>query len=170
MHKDFRDLYECYEVIRSSNFLVRRAFNATGVAAILDAEKISYTVLEDGESTVEREVTVAGHGKKHALIYPGWKEVVNTGYFIANKFFYPGDAFLDPKIPVEVLALPVAGPWMKISEAIDYALIIKPKIAFPVHDGMLKPIAKTHHLVPGKILAEHEIEFRAMNAGDRTSF
>ena len=63
----------------------------------------------------------------------------NTGYFVAGKFYFPGDAFHDPKRPIDVLALPVAGPWMKISEAIDFAKLVKPRIAFGVHDGMIVP-------------------------------
>lgn len=58
----------------------------------------------------------------------------NTGYFIDEKLFYPGDAFTDPGRPIDVLALPVAGPWVKISESVDYALALKPRTVFPVHD------------------------------------
>jgi hypothetical protein len=35
------------------------------------------------------------------------------------------------------MALPVAGPWMKISEALDYALKLQPTSTFPVHDMIL---------------------------------
>jgi L-ascorbate metabolism protein UlaG (beta-lactamase superfamily) len=38
---------------------------------------------------------------------------------------------------VEVLALPDGAPWLKISEAIDYMLAVKPKVAIPVHDAVL---------------------------------
>ncbi len=31
---------------------------------------------------------------------------------------------------------------MRIEECIEYAKAMKPKIAFPVHDGMLKPEAR----------------------------
>jgi len=70
---------------------------------------------------------------------------------------------------VEILALPVAGPWMKISEAIDYALEIKPKVVFPVHDGALKILGPAHR-VPSTILPEHGIKFVIIEEGKEVSF
>ncbi|KKU76691.1 MAG: hypothetical protein UY03_C0028G0012 [Parcubacteria group bacterium GW2011_GWA2_47_64] len=96
-------------------------------------------------------------------------QVQNTGYFIANRFFYPGDAFYNPGKPVEILALPVAGPWLKISEVIDYAKLLKPKICFPVHDGMLKYLGPTRG-VTTKYLSESGIEFRDAIEGAVFSF
>ena len=61
----------------------------------------------------------------------------NTGYFVDDTFFFPGDAYTVPNKPVEILALPVAGPWCKIAETIRYALAVKPTVAFPVHDATL---------------------------------
>ena len=63
---------------------------------------------------------------------------------------------------MDVLALPVAGPWMKISEAVDYALAVKPRLAFPVHDGVRIP---TNHLVPERILGANGIEFVKLEEG-----
>ena len=65
--------------------------------------------------------------------------VENAGYMIADKFYFPGDNFHNPGQPVDILALPVAGPWMKMSEAIDFAKEIKARTAFGVHDGMIVP-------------------------------
>ena len=44
---------------------------------------------------------------------------------------------LEPARAVRDRALPLAGPWMKISEALDYALKLKAKAAFGVHDMIL---------------------------------
>ena len=95
----------------------------------------------------------------------------NTGYFVDNKLFYLGDSFRNPEKPVDILALPVAGPWCKIPDAIRYALIVKPKKVFPVHDGMLQverigPV----HKIPEKVLSENGIEFIAMNYGEEKEF
>jgi L-ascorbate metabolism protein UlaG (beta-lactamase superfamily) len=97
--------------------------------------------------------------------------VENTGYCIENTLFYPGDAFTNPGKPVDILALPVAGPWMKISEAIEYALEIAPRIAFPVHDGMLLPdrLGPVHR-VTSTVLKEKNIEFISMLEGDAHEF
>jgi len=80
----------------------------------------------------------------------------------ANKLFYPGDSFTDLGKSVDVLALPIAGPWLKISESIDYALKLKPKIVFPVHDAIRSPF---QHIVPEKILSKNGIEFVKLEEG-----
>ena len=143
----------------------------TAVGKLLDAEGISYKILEHGNSTNLLDILFEGFGEQHAVIYESWGQVQNTGYFIENKLFYPGDAFTDPKKQVDVLALPVAGPWMKISGAIEYALILKPRIVFPVHDGMLEAgkLGPVHRL-PGAILPEHGIEFVSMDDGQEREF
>lgn len=139
------------------------------VAKLLADIGVSATVVGHGESHSERGVTFSGFGTEHALIYLSWGKVENTGYFIGERLFYPGDAFYDPKRPVDVLALPVAGPWCKISEAVDYALAIKPKHVFPVHDGGLKIMGGSHK-VPEKILNEAGIRFVAMTEGQTAEF
>ncbi len=129
-----------------------------GVGKLLDEQQMPHEILEHGDAKKFGGVHVEGHGKKHATIYQDFGQVQNTGYFFANRFFYPGDAFYNPGKPVEILALPVAGPWMKISEAIDYAKLLKPKVCFPVHDGMLKFTGPTR-FAPQKFLPPAGIEF-----------
>lgn len=156
-HPDHYHL-ESVRTLISNNSEVKIITNK-GVGKLLDAEKISYELLEHGGAKDLNGVQVEGHGEKHAIIYKEFGQVINTGYFIANRFFYPGDAFYSPEKPVEILALPVAGPWMKISDAIDYAKALKPKVAFPVHDGQLR-FGGPFHLVPQAVLSEAGIDFR----------
>lgn len=108
------------------------------VGSLLQKENISHLILEDGQKYLEKDAVIEACGNEHAVIHPDLPKVQNTGFFINNKLFYPGDSFVNPSRPVEILALPVAGPWMKISEAIDYAQMIRPRVWFPMHDGILK--------------------------------
>lgn len=135
-----------------------------GVGAILEKEGIPYALVDDGKVTTEKGVSIEGLGRDHAEIYKTWKTVENTSYFIGGKLFYPGDAFYNPNRAVEILALPVAGPWCKISEVIDYALAVKPKLCFPVHDGVLARPATTYR-VAGTIIGEKGIEFKVLEIG-----
>ncbi len=146
-----------------------KIFTNKGVGIILDEEKIPYELLEHGQATEYKGINLEGFGEKHAFIYSTVPEVVNTGYFIAGRFYYPGDALTDPGKEVEILALPVAGPWIKLSEAIDYARMINPKKAFPVHDGILK-ITGPFHLQPQKALAQENIEFIIPEEGKAMNF
>jgi len=132
------------------------------VGKLLDAEKISYEILEHGGTKEFSGVHVEGHGEKHAVVYENLGQVQNTGYFFAKRLFYPGDAFHNPKKPVEILALPVAGPWLKISEVIEYAKLLKPKVCFPVHDATLNQFGLFIHKMLPMIFSPLGIGFEVL--------
>jgi L-ascorbate metabolism protein UlaG (beta-lactamase superfamily) len=112
-----------------------------GVAALLSKEGIAHEIIGDGGSSVVKGVSVEGHGTTHAIIHSSLPSVQNTGFLIGERLWYPGDEIIvDPGVRPEILALPLAGPWMKFGEAIDYALKLKPEMAFPVHDMIMNPM------------------------------
>ncbi len=139
------------------------------VGALLEKEGIVFNIVEDGESYSGKDVLIEGFGKEHALMHTSVPPIQNTGYFIANKLFYPGDAFTNPGKPVEILALPVAGPWMRLLEAIDYTLQLKPKTCFPVHEGILKSPGSTHR-IPPQVLEPRGIKFTVLEIGKEYEF
>src|SRR5580698_3288076 len=101
----------------------------SAVAKLLKEAGIECEVVGDGGSAEVAGFKIEGFGKDHAEIYGQMGLVENTGYLVNEGFYFPGDNFHDPERPVTVLALPVAGPWMKISMAIDFAKTIKAKKA-----------------------------------------
>jgi L-ascorbate metabolism protein UlaG (beta-lactamase superfamily) len=109
------------------------------VGKLLKDLGVEHVQVGDGQSTVVKGITIEGSGKDHAPIYETMGLVENTGYLIAGKFYFPGDNFHVPGKAIDILALPVAGPWLKISEAIDFAKAIKARVAFGVHDAMIVP-------------------------------
>ena len=135
-HRDHLDM-ESLKLVLKNNPSAKIMTNRSA-GTVLERERIPYTVLEGGQSTSENGILIEGFGRKHAIIYPTLPEIDNTGYFIANRFFYPGDALTNPNKRVEILAFPVTAVWIKMSEAIDYVKELKPKICFPVHEGNLK--------------------------------
>lgn len=141
----------------------------SSVAKMLDEAGIPYQLLEDGKNTTINGVLIEAQGKIHARFHPEVPDVANTGFLIAERFFYPGDAFTDPGKKVEILALPVAGPWMKIGEAADYALALKPKIAFPVHDAVYVNPGLGHR-IPTIVLPKHGIEFKVIDGQGAVDF
>ena len=142
------------------------------VDMLLKKDNIDFgRVVAHGDSLLEKGINFSGFGHTHALIHKEWPVVENTGYFIADKLFYPGDAFYNPEKSVEILALPVSGPWMKISEAIDYAIEINPKKVFGVHDGMLNNFGGgVIKRVPTQILEKHGINFINLELGKEYEF
>ena len=148
-----------------------KVFTNTGVGKKLDEVGIAHSLLEGRNLIVISGITIEAFDCKHEEIFEEIGQVKNTGYLIDDKLFYPGDSFYNPKKPVDVLALPVAGPWCKISDAIRYVLSVKPNKVFPVHEGMLQvDRIGSSHKIPEKVLAENGIEFVVMNAGDEREF
>lgn len=108
-------------------------------------------------------VLVEAYNRKHEEIYGEIGQVQNTGFFIANKLFYPGDSFIKPNREVEVLAAPVAAPWCTLKQAINYILEIKPKVTFPVHDNFVDvDKMEVIHRLPKSLCEQHNIRFEAL--------
>lgn len=141
----------------------------SSVGALLEKENIHYELVDDGKSFNFKGLAIEGFGKDHEPIYNEVGLVENTAYLIDNFLFYPGDSFYNPNRQINTLALPVAGPWMKLSDAVNYALELKPKNAFPVHDGMLKILGPSHR-IPKMIFEQNGINFIEMSEGDMKEF
>lgn len=159
---------ESLKDVLSNNSNVRVVTNAS-VGKILGGEGIEYHSVSDGEKIDIKGIMIEGFGEKHAEIYKDLGQVENTGYFIGDKLFYPGDAFYNPERPVDVLALPVSGPWCNVHDAVEYALLVKPRVAFPVHDGNLI-YPGVPHRAPAKFLPEAGIEFVVIAVGETKEF
>lgn len=168
-HQDHLHM-DSLKVILENNKDIKIITNSA-VGKILTEAGIVYELLEEGGKGEFEGVVFEGYGDRHAEVYEEFGQVQNTGYFIDNILFYPGDAFTNPQKQVEILALPVAGPWMKIKDAIRYVLELKPKVCFPVHDGMIKedrpgPI----YNLPKNILSKNNIEFKVLEIGKEEEF
>lgn len=83
-------------------------------------------------------------GGQHATISPDIPVIANLGVLINGTVYYPGDSFALPDDRhVAVLALPVSAPWMKFSEAAEFATKLRPAKMFPTHDAILSPAGKS---------------------------
>ena len=158
------------KIILKNNPQVKIITNS-GVGEKLNELNIQHIVLEDLNKININNISIEAFNAKHEEIFSEVGQVQNTAYLIDNTLFYPGDSFHNPTKKVDILALPVAGPWCRISDAIKYALSIKPNKVFPVHDGMLqKDRIGSYHKVPEKILSENGIEFVVISEGDEKEF
>ncbi len=126
-HQDHYHLESLQEVLKN-NPNVKIIAN-TAVGKLLKEAGVDYTLVEDGQTIEIEGVVIRGFGNIHAEIYGTYGRVQNTGYMI-DSLCYPGDAFENPNCEVDILALPVVGPWMRAKDAIDYAKLLKPRIAF----------------------------------------
>ncbi|MEV0336505.1 MBL fold metallo-hydrolase [Nocardia sp. NPDC050717] len=90
-------------------------------------------------------VTVRSIVGEHAAIHPSLPDSPNVAYLIDGRILHPGDAF--PALPdsthLDVLFLPVSGPWMRYADAVDYVTATRPGLVVPIHDGDLNEMGRT---------------------------
>lgn len=148
-----------------------RVVTNSGVGKILAEHGIAHEILEGNAAAEFSGVSLEAFDARHEEIFEEMGQVQNTGFLVAGRLFYPGDAFKNPGKPVDILALPVAGPWCRIRDAVRYALEVKPKKAFPVHDGMVVDGRwGSIHGAPAKFLPPAGIEFVVLKAGEEAEF
>lgn len=161
-HQDHLHIDSLKDILKSNPEAL--VITNTAVGNILDKNGIPYIKVEEGDKYEMNGVVILGFGNVHAQIYEDFGKVQNTGYMI-NNLCYAGDSFSYPDADVDILALPVAGPWMKLSEAIDYAKHIQPRICFPVHDAILQDFSTSAWKIPETILGEDNILFKKLEIG-----
>ncbi len=82
--------------------------------------------------------SLAFTGGDHARVFPDRPVCANLGVIVdGGELYYPGDSLVMPGIPVKTLALPVVAPWLKLSEALDFLVAVKPEAVIPTHDALL---------------------------------
>ncbi len=166
-HADHMHL-DSVKAILDNNPTVRIITNSA-VAKILDEAGVPCELLADGATTMVGGLSVNAIEGPHAFMHKSIPQVLNTGFVIGDRFFYPGDAFLNPFWPTEILALPISGPWLSVSDCIDYVLKLKPKTCIPVHDALLKSPTMFHGMFK-RILEAEGIAFVPLDAGEHADF
>ena len=122
-----------------------RVVSDEGSAGALAGAGAEVQVVHAGDELDGGGIGVGVLGRDHAVIHPDIPVVPNVGYLVGGRLFHPGDAFTPPGQPVEVLAVPAAAPWLKLSEAIDYLRAVRPRVAVPVHDRVLSEAGTSIH-------------------------
>lgn len=93
-------------------------------------------------------------GYWHAVMHPDLPRSTNHGFVIDGKVWHPGDsldAANQPDDHVDVLLLPLGGPWMKAADAIDFARAVAPRVIVPIHEAGL---ASVHQALHGALIRQ----------------
>ncbi|MGH4009866.1 MAG: MBL fold metallo-hydrolase [Pseudonocardiaceae bacterium] len=120
-----------------------------GSTELLTAAGIAHQVVHPGERLEVAGATVDVIGGDHGVIHPDIPVVPNNSYLIdggAGTILHPGDSFTPVDRDVDVLLLPTAAPWLKVSEAVDYLRAVDPGLAVPIHQAILAKPEKHYDL------------------------
>jgi len=117
-----------------------RIIGPAGVAAA--ATEFTVEVVTGGDTLEVAPFDLKFFGEKHAIIHESIPIVDNVGVLVDDNFYYGGDSYTVPGVPVGTLAAPIGAPWLKIGDSMDYVLAIKPRHSLPVHDAPLSKIGK----------------------------
>ena len=94
------------------------------------------TVVGPGQQ-FDAGLDVRAVGELHAVIHADLPRFHNSGYVVTaggRTLFHPGDALTGPSQPVDVLCAPVSAPWLKASEAVDFARSVGAPQNLAIHD------------------------------------
>ena len=144
-----------------------RILGPAGVAAA--AADFAVETVKDGDTVEIDPFTLQFVGEKHAVIHSSIPIVDNVGVLVDGSLYYAGDSYTLPGVEVDTLAVPIGAPWLKIGDAMDYVLEVKPRRSFPVHDSVLSQIGKT--MTQARIEAVTKQgggEFFVLEAGEST--
>jgi L-ascorbate metabolism protein UlaG (beta-lactamase superfamily) len=118
-------------------------------AAIFTIDAVAAKIREDAPELAERITVVApgdtfdiglpvrAVGEMHAVIHPEFPRLFNSGYVLTlgdQKVYHPGDSLTEPGEDIDVLLLPSSAPWLKASEAIEFARAVKAPRNLAIHD------------------------------------
>ena len=118
-------------------------------APVFTIEAVAARIREDAPEVAERLTVVApgssfdvglpvrAVGELHAVIHPEFPRITNSGYVIdagGTRVYHPGDALTELGEAVDVLCVPVSAPWMRASEAIEFARAVKAPRNLAIHD------------------------------------
>lgn len=166
-HDDHVDLDRVRRLLAASPNAVLIADEATA-ASVAELAPRTRTVVPGDRVTVGGAV-IDVLGGAHAPVYGDVPSCPNVAYLVdRGVFLHPGDSFVRPDSPVDVLALPISGPWLKLGDAIEYLRAVVPRVAVPIHERALAS-TDTHHELLG-VFTPEETSFRPVALGEPTVF
>jgi L-ascorbate metabolism protein UlaG (beta-lactamase superfamily) len=144
-HVDEEKLPQLLESNGSARLLVEPELCAEMRKVGIDAQP-----LHPGDEVDLRGLTVTGQGGRHAVIHADIPRIGNVGMLLTadgeRTLFHPGDAYEYTPQGVDVLAVPVNAPWCAFKETADFTRAVAPRVAVPVHDGLLNETGRALYL------------------------
>lgn len=123
------------------------------------------TSVTSGEEFSAAGFGVKAYGGWHAVIHADVPPVANLGFLVEGSVYHPGDSFDVPEgARVETLFVPVSGPWLKLSESVDFVRAIGPRRAYALHDCLHSDLG--HMVTDANMKRLAKCEYARLSAGD----
>jgi L-ascorbate metabolism protein UlaG (beta-lactamase superfamily) len=127
------------------------------------------TVTVPGDSLDIDRLTVDVVGGRHHTVYGAEPDMANLGYVVdKGAFYHPGDALDVPDGEIYVLGLPIAGPWLKLADTIDFMKKVSPRVAIPMHEAGLSDTGVYYFLTSN--FTPVGVKFTPLDAGVAQEF
>lgn len=114
-----------------------RLYAPAALAGTFAGHPDQFTSVAAGDKLALGPFAITVHGSEHAAMHPDLPVIANVGYLLDGGLYHPGDAYFVPEAPVSVLLLPTSGPWLKLSETVDYVRAVRPQQIVQIHELLL---------------------------------
>ncbi len=125
--------------LRAANPQARLLIETETVAA-LELPEPAPTAISSGDSVHVADLAVRAVGGRHAVNHDQVPTVGNVGYLVESDgvtIFHPGDSYDETPDGIDVLGLPLNAPWCRMSETLAFLHAVSPRVAIPIHTGLL---------------------------------
>lgn len=136
------------------------------LGVLLDKEGLAWEAIQEGETKGCAGFRITAlHGPHEKLPLPCPQ---NCAYYIDDTLLLPGDSYnVEGLDHCDVLALPVAGPWSRLADGVDFAKALRPRIVIPIHDWIIKDIfLERIYGMCRAVFAKEGIQFQPLGLGE----
>jgi L-ascorbate metabolism protein UlaG (beta-lactamase superfamily) len=145
-----------------------RIYTHEAVATQLGDLSEAVTTVESGDQFEAAGIPIRAFGGWHAEIHPDIPRVPNLGFLVAGSLYHPGDSFDVPgDVEVDTLFVPISGPWLKLSESVDFVRRIRPRRAYALHDCLLSEAG--FKVYDGNMARLSECDYARLTPGEAVS-
>lgn len=141
--------------------------------ATVAAEISSGSAFAAGSEADIDSVHIRGVGGQHATNHDQIPPLGNVGFVLSADgeptLFHPGDMYAETPPAIDVLALPLNAPWAKMAETLTFVRAVQPRIAVPIHDGLLNANGRAGYLMHVSKFGPAETELKDLSDGDATT-
>lgn len=136
------------------------------IGALMEQDGIKHEKISPNETKTVEGFKIAAYEAPHGPIPAELPH--NLAFAINDRLLQPGDSFdVHGLKEIEIVALPIAGPWARVVDALHFAKSLKPSHVIPIHDAIIKDfmLERMYAMCDGKLKADG-ISFHPIKIGE----